>query len=473
MAMSLFKNTLVINVPNSEASINGQLIGIKDREVSGYYTNDDPSKYAEIKLFFEDFMYDFFVDSKKMAVYFKDYYKKVLKYKSNFKTNLKDFDANFIHYETSDKKIKKLFYGGESNRYIKFDVLDKLTKNFKDLILGEITQIVIEKLSDRFSIYLKFVDNFEHLLAGKPTNQILEKNHEIIYPDLIIGYNKIFYGNPGSGKSYKIQQIIKNSLAVRTVFHPDYSNSDFVGQILPKLSGGSVTYIFKPGPFALALKQAFSDLSKNAYLVIEELNRGNASSIFGEVFQLLDRNELGSSEYKIKNSDLEEYLSSWGVYLDNIYIPSNLIILATMNTSDQNVYSIDSAFKRRWEMEKIRNDYSSKFEISNLYVPGTNVHWIDFLKTINKKIASANLDSTNTEDKQLGIFFASKKELSEKPNESNSMSAKLFSEKVLQYIWEDVAKYNRDEWFIEGILTLDDLIDKFNEIKLRVFNFYD
>jgi hypothetical protein len=144
-----------------------------------------------------------------------------------------------------------------------------------------------------------------------------------------------------------------------------------------------------------------------------------------------------------------------------------------MNTSDQNVYSIDSAFKRRWEMEKIRNDYNSKLEISNLYVPGTNVHWIDFLKTINKKIASANLDSINTEDKQLGTFFASKKELSEKPNDSNSTSAKLFSEKVLQYIWEDVAKYNRDEWFIEGILTLDDLIDKFNEIKLRVFNFYD
>ena len=141
----------------------------------------------------------------------------------------------------------------------------------------------------------------------------------------------------------------------RVVFHPDYMNTDFVGQILPTVKGEGdekeITYDFTPGPFTRVLKKAINDPGKHYYLVIEEINRGNAPAIFGEIFQLLDRESDGTSSYKITNYNIASEV--FGNKETPVFIPSNLSILATMNTADQNVFTLDTAFQRRWDMKMI------------------------------------------------------------------------------------------------------------------------
>src|SRR5699024_4713189 len=169
--------------------------------------------------------------------------------------------------------------------------------------------------------------------------------------------NILLYGVPGSGKSHMISKEYCNdeSKIERIVFHPDYMNTDFIGQILPTIKEDkSITYEFTPGPFTRIMKKAYEDPVNQYYLIIEEVNRGNAPAIFGDVFQLLDRNKDGSSSYSIKNYNVAEIV--YGNDDMPISIPSNLSILATMNTADQNVFALDTAFQRRWIMKLIKND---------------------------------------------------------------------------------------------------------------------
>lgn len=185
----------------------------------------------------------------------------------------------------------------------------------------------------------------------------------------IKGYNKIYYGIPGCGKSYYIENTVlkdvdKDNDVFRTTFYLDYSNSDFIGQIYPVVKDGNVTYEPKPGPFTKALEQALRNPDRMIYLVIEEINRGNAAAIFGDIFQLLDRLKenrddrvVGDSEYPVANEFIEGYFEKVNETLEEdekikftknkIFIPHNLTLLATMNTSDQNVFPLDTAFKRR------------------------------------------------------------------------------------------------------------------------------
>jgi len=132
----------------------------------------------------------------------------------------------------------------------------------------------------------------------------------------------------------------------RIIFHPDYTYSDFVGQILPRVNeDSSVSYEFTPGPFTNILKKAYLNPEKEYFLIIEEINRGNAPAIFGDIFQLLDRNKDGASEYEITNNDVANII--YGDKNHKVSIPSNMSILCTMNTSDQNVFTLDTAFQRR------------------------------------------------------------------------------------------------------------------------------
>lgn len=282
------------------------------------------------------------------------------------------------------------------------------------------------------------------------------------------GINKVFYGTPGCGKSYYVENVvlvqedIDDNAVFRTTFFQDYINTDFVGQILPKVDeNGGVTYEFDPGPFTLALKCAIDNPEEKVALIIEELNRGNAPSIFGDIFQLLDRKD-GESRYSIVNVNVQAYLKKESLYdFGYIKIPSNLYIYATMNTSDQNVFTLDTAFKRRWKFEKLTNDFLGKDKIGSKYVPGLqNVTWKVFVEKINKFMIS-HATSLSAEDKQLGKYFVDEALLMDSADDYSEEKLKEFSYKVLEYLWTDVAKFNRTDWFIGEVKSLDILIYKF------------
>lgn len=287
--------------------------------------------------------------------------------------------------------------------------------------------------------------------------------------------NKVIYGTPGCGKSYYVQNRYLNEIGVseqnriRTTFYQDYTNTDFVGQILPKVhEDKTVTYEFNPGPFALALKMAIENQDKPVALIIEELNRGNAASIFGDIFQLLDRDKNGRSQYAITNTNLQDYLNSCFeeelLVFNNIRIPANLHIVATMNTSDQNVFTLDTAFKRRWQFEKLRNQFTAEHEYQDYYVPGMqDVTWKQLVNAINDFIVK-RADDLSAEDKQLGVYFVGKEVLCERKEDcTDKVKMKSFAYKVFEYLWDDVAKFAHPDWFGTEIKTLDQLIDAFVE----------
>ena len=307
------------------------------------------------------------------------------------------------------------------------------------------------------------------------------------------GANKIFYGAPGCGKSRHVSDMLDEASVakdniVRVTFHPEYANCDFIGQILPTVETKTdettgeekeiVKYIFNPGPFTLALQTAY-DTNDMVFLIVEEINRGNAAAIFGDMFQLLDRvKDSGkpnycASEYPVSNPNMQKYLiesisdEAIKAELQNgVFIPSNLTIYATMNSSDQNVFTLDTAFKRRWSFEQISNDINKDtgHAYKTWYVPGTEVTWADFLTKLNDKILDYKLQNQTNEDKRLGKYFVTKDCLVDPANIPGDVSeiAQNFAYKVLEYVWNDVCKIGREEWFdTETYKTLEDLIEAF------------
>lgn len=282
-----------------------------------------------------------------------------------------------------------------------------------------------------------------------------------------VGCNRIYFGIPGCGKSYKVNHLVAKECYFRTVFYEDYSYSDFVGQYSPKSTDKEgISYSFTPGPFAKALKEAYDSIRngevKLVYLVIEEINRGKAPSIFGDTFQLLDRDGEGWSEYGIENNDLLNYLKRPG--MKEIRLPGNLIILATMNTADQNVFTLDTAFKRRFEFEEVVDDWST-CAYRNYLVPGTDITWEQFVKGINKKIIDLKVSSGLSDDKRLASHFLSSSALIDPAekfdwgNPSHAEAAKKFAYKVIEYLYDDVVRWNPNVLFASKIRTLSDAIN--------------
>ncbi|WP_294115358.1 AAA family ATPase [uncultured Fibrobacter sp.] len=389
------------------------------------------------------------------------------------------------------------------------------------------------------------IQNKTPTISSEKDNQ--EKENNVSFTPSQI----IYYGVPGCGKSHEIKKKLKNVPdynKIRTVFHPEYSNADFVGQILPEVNidtnGRSIVeYKFKPGPFTEIVRRAYLNPDESFYLVIEEINRGNAAAIFGEMFQLLDRLDAdenadevssehiygkGWSSYGVDNQDVNAYIRNqvvisqekpehcsnvtgsagdlnprlyksmdiesenvtvtWREKNENgftpkskhihftantaIRLPPNLSIYATMNSSDQNVFTLDNAFQRRWEMKQIPNELKDKVPANaseeekkniqaeidqyNKTIECTNVQWGDFRKAINEVImdsAQAN-GLSSMEDKRLGGWFYT---------ESDN-----FAEKVLKYLWDDAFKFDRKTQFGE-IKTLEDLVKEFNKVGFKVF----
>ena len=362
--------------------------------------------------------------------------------------------------------------------------------------------------------YQERVDTFLRLSATKVIGlEDTDVKNEVITPKeyeanrLTTGRNVLLYGVPGSGKSYTIEHEYckPTSKIERLIFYPDYTYSDFIGQILPAVDeDGQVSYKFTPGPFTNILREAYNHPETEYILIIEEINRGNAPAIFGEVFQLLDRKveirdvdddgfPVGTSEYGITNMNIAEEMYGKERKTDKVRIPANLSIIGTMNTSDQNVFTLDTAFQRRWDMCLIDNDFDNvDSTLSNAEILDTTVTWKNFCTEINKIVASNSAGMTSAEDKRLGAYFVHLRDLKFNDNMGNlkdydalrkkeskdslteqektqlevireAMNQnRKFPEKVIKYLWDDAFKFNREVIFeTEKYQSLDQVIRAF------------
>lgn len=312
-------------------------------------------------------------------------------------------------------------------------------------------------------------------------------------PGLPYSYQRIFYGAAGTGKSYSLnneaKSVFEEDEIKRITFYPEYSYGRFVGAYKPipirvksedvrefKRADGTVIgnddkyeviidYQFEPGPFLDIFIEATNNRDRNYLLIIEEINRAQVSEVFGEVFQLLDRNDEGYSEYPVTlDADSMNFLNDYHEMGENIVLPPNLYIWATMNSSDQGVYPMDTAFKRRWSFKYLDIDSGSAKIVNSLFRlrSGQYVYWDLLRKAINKKIISTGMP----EDKLLGPFFIS-------PDELENLS--IVSNKLILYLKEDVYKYNPGEFFTisNNDYSFSNLVDKFQNNILELFAFAD
>ena len=414
---------------NSHKSLNGTKIQLKLSEIN---VRGDRKAYANAETGGSSQIKDFFINKLYLTV----------------ENNLSDYFA---------------FYKLDADDYLLFYVPELLYDNFIKLFKTDIPPINIEQVPKKIS-----------------SNNI--------------SLQQIYYGAPGTGKSFTIDNLVINDNSIRTTFHPDTDYASFVGAYKPTMKDvplsafvgkevhralpqdghpgteQRIVYKFIPQAFLKAYVAAWSNLDTPYYLIIEEINRGNCAQIFGDLFQLLDRNNSGSSSYEINaDEDIAKFLkedengftflsqeqkdaiANYVLEKDNgtkreigeqildgtiLLLPHNLHIWATMNTSDQSLFPIDSAFKRRWNWKYVPIEYSPldkrtqqpldwTFEVAgNLY------SWGKFLKLINPKIYSITASS----DKQMGYFFA-------KADPSTGIiSEDVFLNKVLFYLWTDVLK---------------------------------
>ena len=404
-------------------------------------------------------------------------------------TNIYAFLKNKVKLGVSSySKACEQMFGVELNNTDKVRVY---LNNFTDLIISDDAMSVNQHLSDCSmpEIYPEITiesaeDYFKYFSVELPDS--VEDSPSIEYP-----FQQIFYGAPGTGKSHTINEETKDEDVIRTTFHPDTDYSTFVGAYKPTtkevelrdLSGHKVVengeivkeeriiYEFVAQSFLQAYVSAWKKYAdanegepQKQFLVIEEINRGNCAQIFGDLFQLLDRNDYGFSDYPIKaDADMKRQLQKAFAGLviaqkdkinamyegkdivsqvlngDILLLPNNLYIWATMNTSDQSLFPIDSAFKRRWDWTYMPISDAEKNWI--IEVDGNNYDWWLFLEKINEKIGS----TTNSEDKKLGYFFCKAQD--------GVISAKTFVGKVIFYLWNDVFK---DYEFGDAIFNDDD-----------------
>ncbi len=336
----------------------------------------------------------------------------------------------------------------------------------KDFFIYDLRLNEANNLSDYFAIYkvssnqyyLYYIpqllyNNFIKLFESITPDISIQRDTQKALTNLIDQYplQQIFYGAPGTGKSHKVNETTEQQPkenVFRTTFHPDSDYSTFVGCYKPTMKPTGVilaskeneeviTYKFVAQAFIKAYVRAWQT-TEPVFLVIEEINRGNCAQIFGDLFQLLDRKD-GVSEYPVDaDTDLANFIrtelansSRTDIPAEvkdgqKLLLPANLYIWATMNTSDQSLFPIDSAFKRRWEWKYIPID--TRKENWTIKVDGADYDWSDFLEKINKKIDS----TTHSEDKMLGFYFCKA--------ENNTINAERFVNKVAFYLWNDVFK---------------------------------
>lgn len=386
--------------------------------------------------------------------------------------------------EVSTRGDRKAYVNGENGR-----------SQIKDFFIKDLQLTVENNSEDYFGVYKSNLGEYYLYFIPRPLYENFIKMFTSLAPNVSVQAStdksnsqkgvlqQIFYGAPGTGKSHTIKEETKEEDVIRITFHPDTDYSSFVGAYKPTtallpicdelgqpmkigstvLHKKQIVYEFVAQSFLQAYVNAWKKYDKDdkQYLVIEEINRGNCAQIFGDLFQLLDRNDYGFSDYPIKaDADMKRQLQKAFAGLaieqsdkinaiyegkdivsqvlngDILLLPNNLYIWATMNTSDQSLFPIDSAFKRRWDWTYMPISNAEKHWV--IGVDGNNYDWWQFLEKINEKIGS----TTNSEDKKLGYFFCKA--------QNGIISAKAFVGKVIFYLWNDVFK---DYEFVDAIFN--------------------
>ena len=411
------------------------------------------------RIFKEDFIKAMSFVIMKLPLYksSSNYSNKVDNYLDTFGELYSKIESFFGANKDAEYKVS-LFYRPDGRIYLKglrvngFSVRDYLVENYSAL-----------QFDDEGDGMLNL-----RILSDIEDNGEFEDEEALEFEDVIsIPLQQIFYGAPGTGKSHKIKDDAdvkaadEKNLVFRTTFHPDSDYSTFVGAYKPTIAKKAVrnvagdivqkdkeevyedciTYSFVPQAFLQAYVAAWNNLDEKVFLVIEEINRGNCAQIFGDLFQLLDRDDEGASEYPIMaDKDIAKYLNGNddeerfvltnkdGIKDDKLRLPKNLYIWATMNTSDQSLFPIDSAFKRRWDWVYMPIADAKKNYV--IEIDNDQYDWWSFLEAINAIIES----TTHSEDKKLGYFFAKAKD--------GRITVETFVSKVIFYLWNDVFKDN-------------------------------
>lgn len=321
---------------------------------------------------------------------------------------------------------------------------------FNEIFMGEYRiGVSIDKGRDAFTVYKDDALATSHgATLSSPSVSPISTTSPVSSGDTttkkFIPEQKIYFGTPGGGKSRRVTDYIEiekdaKARSFRTTFHPDTDYASFVGSYKPVMVGHDITYAFIPQIFTKAYIEAWNNPNNDYYIVIEEINRGNCAQIFGDLFQLLDRKiDTGYSEYPtLADSDLANYLADGmnpdgtpvlvnkdGISGGFLALPPNLNILATMNTSDQSLFPMDSAFKRRWDWEFVPSRFIDAHNY-DITIGSSTYKWHSFLKAVNEKIK----DVTDSEDKQMGTHFIKK-----------NVDEEAFKSKVMFYLWSEICK---------------------------------
>lgn len=359
------------------------------------------------------------------------------------------------------------------------------------------------RLNKYFEVATKKVPTTVEIQETTSVLNSLKYETEPVYSDKSL--NRILFGAPGTGKSHKLGNDMVDLLEnaekdyERVTFHPDYTFSQFVGTYKPvpiinKDGKEEISYQYVPGPFirsyVKALKSAQTDNPKPYLLLIEEINRAKVAAVFGDIFQLLDRKN-GVSEYPIRTSeDLRHYLANeLKVSEDKVAtltLPDNLYIWATMNSADQGVFPMDTAFKRRWDFEYLELDGGeADIEGYKFNVAGQTYEWNALRKALNEVLSE---DYNVNEDKLMGPFFikldsykievksdASNPAESDKKSYEPILSDKfldVFKNKVLMYLFDDAAKQKRKNFFqgVENSNRYSVICKEFEQSGLQIFD---
>lgn len=345
------------------------------------------------------------------------------------------------------------------------DGVSATAKSNRELVIHFRPQYLLWYMIHRDALHLSTLEEFNNVLATlRPSKS--SRRPENPLPNNV-PRNKIIYGAPGTGKSYKLNKQVQDfgfsrENVVRVTFHASYSYHQFAGSYRPtpiyksivnentELYGSDrvtplknpndkeplIDYTFVPGPFLTQLINAYSAPDHNFLIIIEEINRAPVSAVFGDIFQLLDRGADGASEYEIEfNRDISTYFRSHGISDTKTAIPQNLFLWATMNSADQGVLPLDAAFKRRWSFEYLPLDEMESYVAAeSINFQGQLINWNDFRKTLNDRLKSLGVP----EDKLIGPFFLKKPELMDEGSIKN---------KLLLYLRDDVVRHNANVLF--------------------------